>query len=144
MADFILLENFMKKLSFIPILFVLLFPSCKEGDNIIYVAQGTDYNEYSVQMGQWGTDNPQVTVVTNTLGGIPTVTRWAVGKYLVTLQNAFPRLKTVVKATNGQTYGNISGEAVSDHAVCIYSYDGQGNLSDGILTRANVEIRVHK
>lgn len=107
------------------------------------------YKVYTALLTQSGTDDPTAIVLQNTLGGVIVWTRDSQGVYYGTLSGAFTVGKTFIPTTYfkqkqyqtpGWTY------YINDlNSILIKSEQGDvaGNLIDGVIDSAPIEIRVY-
>lgn len=59
-------------------------------------SSSTSYLVYTALISQTGTSTPVATILENTLGGVPVITRDHAGFYLFTLAGAFPDDKVII------------------------------------------------
>ena len=67
---------------------------------------GRPYKVYTALLIQTGINNPTVTILENTLGGVPTIIRNSAGVFDITLVGAFTVNKTVVFALGSKNDGS--------------------------------------
>jgi hypothetical protein len=96
---------------------------------------------YKALLTQIGTDNPEVTVLENTLAPI-TWTRANIGVYRGTLSGLFPANKTFMQITSGANDSLCFIERISDSVIEVSTTTGL-ILSDDILNQTAVLIQIY-
>lgn len=106
-------------------------------------ASARPYTVYTATISQSGTSDPVATVLENNIpGAIPiTLTRSGVGDYFINKTDAFTLNKTFFSATADGNY-TIHGGFINDDQIRFFTRSS-GTLSDGLMTRASIEIRVY-
>ena len=111
-------------------------------------SESSSYLTYVALLTQTSTNDPEATVLENTLGGTPVWTRGTTGIYVCTLSNAFPLVKTVIingVSPNGgldffvYTWVNAAPNAFRINTVA----RATGLSEDGLLAYNPIEIRVY-
>lgn len=100
---------------------------------------------YLALLTQSGTSNPTVTVVVNTLGVTPSITRDDVGIYFVTATGKFTADKTICEVDHylGDTFGKLTLQR-SDSDICtLQAYDSTETPSDDLLLNNWIKITVY-
>ena len=105
------------------------------------------YKVYTVLATQSSTNAPTITVLENTLGGVPVWSYSTTGEYLATLAGAFVSGKTAifiqdgVKTAGGNYY--VTASRVSDNVIAVFSSDASFNGINGGISNRTIEIRVY-
>jgi len=100
------------------------------------------YKVYTALLSQSGTNAPTAIVLENTLGGIITWARGAIGVYTGTLTGVFTTNKTAILIS---AIGNhlASSNWSSVNEITVRTYDTAGGSSDNRLFDNTIEIRVY-
>lgn len=91
---------------------------------------GAAYKVYRALLSQSGTDAPVATILENTLGDTPVITRDDLGNYVITLAGAFPQNKTACIFSVDGVYANaftVTGGRHTDDTVNFYALDDAWN-----------------
>lgn len=127
------------------ILFVLLFIGCEKKSTIVQVQQ-PDYKEYVALISQVGTNNPSVTVISNTFGiPIGWGRNYEAGSYRVHADGAFIAGKTVAFISHNLGMDTEYGWDLNSYApdeLALYTWVAN-TLVDGQLQNTSVMIRVY-
>jgi hypothetical protein len=103
---------------------------------------GIDYIKYTALISQAGTAFPTKTILgTNSIGNI-VWTREGVGRYIGTLDKAFPSKTWKYIESNDDYRTEYRIVRVSDDVIRILTYLNT-TLTDGLLQEASLEIRVY-
>lgn len=107
-------------------------------------SNGLGYQVYRANLTQTGTDAPEVTILSNTLGANIVWTRDGSGAYFGTLAGKFLEDKTFVlhntPSGNNRTVNVFRGD---DNYIEINTFDNAGLLDDGLLAVESIEIIVY-
>lgn len=100
---------------------------------------------YVALLTQSGTSDPTVTVILNTLGSTPTVTRDDVGNYFITATGKFVEDKTVCEIDHytDTTFAKLTINRSNADICRVASYDPAEAPSDDILLNNWVRITVY-
>jgi hypothetical protein len=104
------------------------------------------YKVFTALLSQTGTDDPVVTMLENTLGETPVVSRVGIGEYMLEVTTPiFTEGKTFVVLSNisfdvNSTMYAYRGTHTSVH---IESYEAGGVFKDGIPNNTPLEIRIY-
>lgn len=100
---------------------------------------------YIALLTQSVTNDPTVTVVLNTLGVTPSVTRDDVGNYWVTATGKFTADKTVceIDYNSVDTFGKLNIQRADVNICTIQSYDNTDTLADSLLLNNWIKITVY-
>jgi hypothetical protein len=106
------------------------------------------YKVYTALLSQSETNAPVAIVLENTLGGTVVWSYTETGAYFGVLTNAFKFDKTCFIATLGfinvpTQFGTIAVARTSNNAIRLKTTDVIGILSDNVLDKATIEIRVY-
>ena len=111
-------------------------------NNGIKSNNNVSYKHYIALLYQTGTNAPTPYILENTLSGIVTWTRSAIGDYDGTLTGEFTEFKTAIFCNNtGQ--GEILIGRKNNNAVRVQTFNSAGTASDDKLTYTTIEIRVY-
>lgn len=106
-----------------------------------------NYKIYRALVNQNGTDAPTVTVLENTLGGVPVFTRDGIGEYGITLTGAFTNNKTFFRCNGISGQGNTIITGINDvNSLNINTFNWGGTddeLDDSLLDNSPLEIIVY-
>jgi len=82
----------------------------RNGSSIVSVGSTAVIKKYVAIVNQSGTSNPTVTVLENSLSGVPVWTRSQQGEYLMTLSHEFPvSTKVVINIGSSQAWSTLLG-----------------------------------
>jgi hypothetical protein len=107
-------------------------------------ARMQDYKAFVAIINQSGVDDPTFTEVVNDFDGVITMDRNGAGAYAVeNTLSEFTTDKTVIFCTGGQNDGVILAGRASGTEITLVSRDFAGVSADGIMSNAQIEIRVY-
>lgn len=96
------------------------------------------YNVYTARVFQQSTDEPESTIMENTLSGVPVWSRDGAGDYFLTLTGEFTNDKTWVIGTNENSSQNVIAYYNDIDSIGMFTESGtDGNVS------FSIEIRVY-
>jgi|SRR6185369_17216024 len=99
---------------------------------------------YRALLTQTGTNDPVPTVLENTLGGSPALSRTGVGAYLITLSGAFPTAKTFCGNFPTSVMFQVFYPIEDGNSIGINTFDSSGTVAvDGYLYITPIEILVY-
>lgn len=100
---------------------------------------------YIALLTQSGTSDPTVTVVLNTLGSTPAITRDDVGSYFITATGKFTTDKTICEIDHflDDTFGKLTINRATSDICVVKSYDSSDTASDDMLLNNWVKITVY-
>ena len=103
------------------------------------------YKVYTAILSQTGTGTPTATVLENTLGFTPTLSRTATGVYYVTSNGAFLEEKTVVFITtkSANLVLGATSKDVSPDSIIITQKSNVDNTPTDTLVLVAIEIRIY-
>lgn len=104
---------------------------------------GLNYTSYVSLISQTGTNNPQATVLENTLDLNIAWTREAQGMYIGDLDKTIDIGKTVIFYTTPTTHTGVRGEIVGDNQVRIELQNGINAFADN-FTNLSFELREYE
>lgn len=100
---------------------------------------------YIALLTQSGTSDPTVTVVLNTLGSTPAITRDDVGSYFITAAGKFTTDKTICEIDYflHDPFGKLTINRATSDICVVKSYDSSDTASDDMLLNNWVKITVY-
>lgn len=107
---------------------------------------------YTAYLTQTSTSAPTAAIKSNTLGGVPVLTRFSAGEYTLTLTGAFTSGKTFIPNTLRllpfltTNFIQIFIQIVSEDEISISTSvgaNGGGSPTDGVLSTTDIEIYVY-
>lgn len=104
------------------------------------------YKLYLVYVSQSGLVDPSIdSIVSNTTGVTPAVTRDDVGNYFITSVGLFTSGKTVCSCDNksADTFGKITIQRATDDVVTFQSYNAAGVQVDDMLLNNWIRIEIY-
>jgi len=109
------------------------------------------YEVFTALITQTGTNAPTVTILENTLGTTPVFSRSSLGAYIITVTgNEFTSDKTFVSFNSVFNQGSsefpifsVPEETLTENVIEFQTFENEGGLSDEILSKTGIEIRVY-
>lgn len=132
----------MKKLFYL--YFVLLFSAagCTDNDNPVNVTE-KNYKEYAALLVQSGMNAPIEVALSSELSGPVEWKYEHVGYYTATLAGEFTVNTIILCTLSNDNAGTVKGQRINENKIAISTSDNNFDLSDSILNRASILIRVY-
>lgn len=108
--------------------------------------EAVGYKLYYVYVTQGGVSDPTIdSVIANTTGVTPVITRDDVGNYFITSAGLFTAGKTVCSCENksADTFGKITIQRATDDIVTFQTYTELEVQTDGILLNNWIRIEIY-